>query len=183
MADVECALRRQFDDAYMHLLRCVSHFIASRSKCTLHRISDLVFYPDTATVLTTLFMTLLQDCFVSVNRLVKYHTFFQDNKRRNDNNEIVHEGRQINADYAIDKNMKWPKRGCVDITQLRLKYREQFDVVLDINQSIKIKHGTKIGVCGRTGSGKSSILVSIFRLFEPMASSQLTIDGLDFQKL
>eukprot|EP01083_Nonionella_stella_P288931 983231_1 len=134
-------------------------------------------------VLTTLFMTLLQDCFVSVNRLVKYHTFFQDNKRRNDNNEIVHEGRQINADYAIDKNMKWPKRGCVDITQLRLKYREQFDVVLDINQSIKIKHGTKIGVCGRTGSGKSSILVSIFRLFEPMTNSQLTIDGLDFKKL
>eukprot|EP01083_Nonionella_stella_P051680 137206_1 len=134
-------------------------------------------------VLTTLFMTLLQDCFVSVNRLVKYHTFFQDNKRRNDNNEIVHEGRQINADYAIDKNMKWPKRGCVDITQLRLKYREQFDVVLDINQSIKIKHGTKIGVCGRTGSGKSSILVSIFRLFEPTTNSKVIIDGLDFKQL
>eukprot|EP01083_Nonionella_stella_P097074 272894_1 len=73
--------------------------------------------------------------------------------------------------------------GCVDITALRLKYREEFEVVLDINHPIKIEHGSKIGVCGRTGSGKSSILVSIFRIFEPMPSSKLSIDGLDFKQL
>eukprot|EP01083_Nonionella_stella_P170003 577655_1 len=133
-------------------------------------------------VYITYFLIFVQSCFVSVNRLVKYHTFFQDNKRNADN-EIVHEARQTNTDYAIDKNTKWPTRGCMDIAELRLKYREQFDVVLDINQPIKIEHGSKIGVCGRTGSGKSSILVSLFRLFEPMANSKLIIDGLDFKQL
>jgi ATP-binding cassette subfamily C (CFTR/MRP) protein 1 len=46
------------------------------------------------------------------------------------------------------------------------------------NISISIPAGSKIGLCGRTGSGKSSLLLTLFNLLTP-ASGSITIDGLD----
>ena len=50
------------------------------------------------------------------------------------------------------------------------------------NISISIPSGSKIGLCGRTGSGKSSLLLTLFNLLTPTSGS-ITIDGLDLSSL
>lgn len=54
------------------------------------------------------------------------------------------------------------------------------DLVLkDIN--LKIRYGEKVGVVGRTGAGKSSLTLALFRIIEP-ASGRIIIDEVDTSK-
>ncbi|CAF1688965.1 unnamed protein product, partial [Adineta ricciae] len=60
----------------------------------------------------------------------------------------------------------WPLRGDIQIKQLSTRYREQLELVLkDIN--VNIEHGEKIGIVGRTGSGKSSLCLALLRIIDP----------------
>ncbi|TBU30707.1 metal resistance protein YCF1 [Dichomitus squalens] len=75
----------------------------------------------------------------------------------------------------------WPARGEIEFRQYSTRYRPELDLVLkDLN--IKIKACEKIGIVGRTGSGKSSTLLSLFRVIEP-ASGTIYIDGVDITKI
>ncbi len=64
---------------------------------------------------------------------------------------------------------------------LKIRYRDELDYVLK-GVSVKIKGMEKVGVCGRTGSGKSTWFKSCFRLVEPTDGSIL-IDGIDISKI
>ncbi|KAH7930359.1 P-loop containing nucleoside triphosphate hydrolase protein [Leucogyrophana mollusca] len=76
---------------------------------------------------------------------------------------------------------EWPGEGEVEFRQYSTRYREDLDLVLkDI--SMKIKPKEKIGICGRTGAGKSSLLLALFRIIEP-ASGTILIDNTDITKL
>ncbi|KAI0352362.1 metal resistance protein YCF1 [Trametes cingulata] len=75
----------------------------------------------------------------------------------------------------------WPSKGEVEFRQYSARYRPELDLVLkDIN--VKINASEKIGIVGRTGSGKSSLLLSLFRIIEP-ASGTILIDGVDVTKV
>ncbi|RKP17331.1 hypothetical protein ROZALSC1DRAFT_30847, partial [Rozella allomycis CSF55] len=60
----------------------------------------------------------------------------------------------------------WPLEGKIDIQNLEMRYRPELPPVLH-QISISIKSKEKIGVVGRTGAGKSSIMIALFRLVEP----------------
>ena len=47
---------------------------------------------------------------------------------------------------------------------------------------MSIKTNEKIGICGRTGAGKSSLTLSLFRIIES-TSGRITVDGEDISKL
>lgn len=49
--------------------------------------------------------------------------------------------------------------------------------------SFNVKQGQKIGIIGRTGSGKSSIMQTLFRLKEIEEGSRILIDGIDIKTL
>jgi len=67
----------------------------------------------------------------------------------------------------------WPSKGALSVKQLQLRYRADLDLVLK-GVDLDIPGGTRVGIVGRTGSGKSSLLVALFRLVEPcVAQSQL----------
>ena len=62
----------------------------------------------------------------------------------------------------------WPANGQITISDFSTRYRENLDPVLrEINLSIKA--GEKVGVVGRTGAGKSSLTLSLFRIIEPIS--------------
>ncbi|TCD67602.1 hypothetical protein EIP91_012232 [Steccherinum ochraceum] len=76
---------------------------------------------------------------------------------------------------------QWPTEGAVEFKNYSTRYRSELDLVLrDI--SLNIQHKEKIGICGRTGSGKSSLLLSLFRIIEPAAGT-IYIDGVDITKI
>ena len=74
----------------------------------------------------------------------------------------------------------WPARGALEFDHMSGVYNT---ASLALNEvTVSIKPGTKVGVCGRTGSGKSSLLLSLLRLIE-IESGGLRIDDLDVQTL
>ncbi|WCJ21343.1 ABC transporter C family member 4 [Euphorbia peplus] len=71
----------------------------------------------------------------------------------------------------------WPDRGNVDLKDLQVRYRPSTPLVLK-GISLSIYGGEKIGVVGRTGSGKSTLIQVFFRLVEP-SGGKIIIDGID----
>ncbi|EJU01052.1 ABC protein [Dacryopinax primogenitus] len=71
----------------------------------------------------------------------------------------------------------WPQHGAVKMETVRLRYRPGLDEVLK-GVEWNVRAGEKVGVVGRTGAGKSSLLIALFRLVE-LSGGKITIDGLD----
>jgi ATP-binding cassette, subfamily C (CFTR/MRP), member 1 len=71
----------------------------------------------------------------------------------------------------------WPKHGAVSFNNYSTRYREGLDLVLK-NINLDIKSHEKIGVVGRTGAGKSSLTLSLFRIIEP-ATGSIAVDNLN----
>jgi ATP-binding cassette, subfamily C (CFTR/MRP), member 1 len=74
----------------------------------------------------------------------------------------------------------WPARGAIDFDHMSAAYNASTLAVKDV--SVSIAAGAKVGVCGRTGSGKSSLLLSLLRLIE-VESGSVKIDDLDLVSL
>ncbi|CDK29420.1 unnamed protein product [Kuraishia capsulata CBS 1993] len=75
----------------------------------------------------------------------------------------------------------WPTTGRIDFNQVSLAYRPGLPLVLR-NLSFSVKDGEKIGICGRTGAGKSSIMTALYRLSE-LDGGSISIDGVDVSKI
>ncbi|KAJ5754674.1 Metal resistance protein YCF1 [Penicillium manginii] len=71
----------------------------------------------------------------------------------------------------------WPAQGAVSFKNYSTRYREGLDLVLK-DVTLDIKPHEKIGVVGRTGAGKSSLTLALFRIIEATNGS-IEIDGLD----
>ncbi|KAL3417375.1 ABC multidrug transporter, partial [Phlyctema vagabunda] len=75
----------------------------------------------------------------------------------------------------------WPSKGLIELRDVSAAYRSGDSPVLQ-NVSLTIEPGQKIGVCGRTGSGKSSLILTLLRLLE-VESGSVFIDGVDISTL
>ncbi|XVE51964.1 hypothetical protein DITRI_Ditri02bG0081900 [Diplodiscus trichospermus] len=71
----------------------------------------------------------------------------------------------------------WPSKGRIELQELKIRYRANAPLVLK-GISCTFQEGTRVGVVGRTGSGKTTLISALFRLVEP-ASGKILIDGLD----
>ncbi|CAA2998140.1 ABC transporter C family member 5 [Olea europaea subsp. europaea] len=71
----------------------------------------------------------------------------------------------------------WPENGTIKIIDLKVRYKESLPVVLH-GVSCTFPGGKKIGIVGRTGSGKSTLIQALFRLIEP-ADGRIIIDNID----
>ncbi|KAG0066495.1 hypothetical protein BGZ89_007226 [Linnemannia elongata] len=75
----------------------------------------------------------------------------------------------------------WPHAGEIVVHHLTMKYAPDAPAVIK-DVSFTIKAGEKVGVVGRTGSGKSTFAISLFRFMDPVGGT-ITIDGIDICKI
>ncbi|XP_044751364.1 ATP-binding cassette subfamily C member 4-like [Coccinella septempunctata] len=109
-----------------------------------------------------LLWTLMENSMTNVERILEYQKVPK---------EIRKKGRVIE---------NWPSRGEIKFQNLSLSYRSDNETVLK-NLDFVIEPEHKIGIVGRTGAGKSSITMTLFRLYEYTGS--LMIDGVDIKTL
>ena len=120
---------------------------------------------DTLNILTRNFSE-VETNLVSVERIAEYQ-------------EVVQE-----APYTMEENsppVSWPEHGVVKFDGYKARYREGLDLVLR-GIDLTILSGEKVGIVGRTGAGKSSLTLALFRLVEPAAGS-IYIDGVNIRHL
>ncbi|KAG1770993.1 ABC protein [Suillus occidentalis] len=88
------------------------------------------------------------------------------------------------APYEIEERKppaQWPEHGAVEFDDVKMSYRAGLPNVLR-GISVKIRGGEKIGIVGRTGAGKSSLMLALFRIVE-LSSGSITIDGVDISTI
>ncbi|KAJ3267999.1 hypothetical protein HDV01_003608 [Terramyces sp. JEL0728] len=81
-----------------------------------------------------------------------------------------------------DPKEEWPSNGKIEFNNVVLQYASRPDHNVLDSLSFVINGGENIGVVGRTGSGKSSMVSALFRLVE-LHSGSIVIDGIDIKKL
>lgn len=75
----------------------------------------------------------------------------------------------------------WPSQGIIAFSNVSFQYRSDTQMSLR-NVSFEILSGEKVGIVGRTGAGKSSLLVCLFRMAE-ISSGSITIDNVDIRRI
>ena len=80
--------------------------------------------------------------------------------------------------FKLEQN--WPQHGQIKFENVSFSYAENLPDVLK-NLSFEIKSGEKVGIIGRTGAGKSSIIQALYRMAEP--KGDIIIDGVNIKKL
>ena len=84
----------------------------------------------------------------------------------------------------IDDKLKenhWPQNGEIEFKDFSVRYRPGTEIVLK-KINFHIQPGEKVGVCGRTGSGKSTICLCLFRILEA-TEGQIFIDNIDISTI
>lgn len=99
---------------------------------------------------------------MSVERVLEY------SRLKSEAPEVIHRHRPP---------VSWPAAGAVEFKNFSTRYREGLDPVLK-NINLDIKPHQKIGVVGRTGAGKSSLTLALFRIIEP-TEGNISIDSLN----
>ncbi|KAI0701736.1 multidrug resistance-associated ABC transporter [Earliella scabrosa] len=80
-----------------------------------------------------------------------------------------------------DPRPSWPEAGAIEFKDVEMAYRPGLPPVLK-GVSFEVKPGEKIGIVGRTGAGKSSLLQALFRMVNVQAGV-ITIDGVNIAEI
>ncbi|KAG8987811.1 hypothetical protein FRB90_003131 [Tulasnella sp. 427] len=76
---------------------------------------------------------------------------------------------------------EWPTQGALEFRDVVMKYRPNLPPVLK-RITMDIKGGEKIGVVGRTGAGKSSLMIALYRIVE-LSGGSISLDGIDISTI
>jgi len=76
----------------------------------------------------------------------------------------------------------WPWKGGISFKDVSMRYNEDSPLVLK-NVTVLVPPGSTLGVVGRTGSGKSSLLLTLFRISEIEDGGSIEIDGVDIRSI
>jgi ABC-type multidrug transport system fused ATPase/permease subunit len=111
----------------------------------------------------------LENAMNSVERVLHY------------THDIEHEAARVVPDSPADSDPTWPARGLVAFERYEVRYRPGLDLVLR-GLTLEIAAGEKVGVVGRTGSGKSTLMLALLRIMEA-AGGRILIDGVDIARV
>lgn len=89
--------------------------------------------------------------------------------------DVEQEAASIKPDARPPGN--WPSHGAIDFINYSTRYRSDLDPVLK-DLTFKVQPSERVGIVGRTGAGKSSLALALFRGLEA-EEGQIVIDGID----
>ena len=95
--------------------------------------------------------------------------------------DVDQEGTIDEKDDQLKDIKNWPSKGEIKFDNVGLRYQKSGPLVLR-NVDIEMAPGSKIGVVGRTGAGKSSLITVLLRLSE-LDEGNITIDGVDISNI
>ncbi|KAE8329410.1 P-loop containing nucleoside triphosphate hydrolase protein [Aspergillus sergii] len=97
-------------------------------------------------------------------------------------NSILDFERAVPRELSIEQEIPvdWPGRGAIEISGMAAQYSSETTVLSDV--SLKCLPGQKIGICGRTGSGKSSLLSTLLGM-RTVTRGSIVIDDIDLATL
>lgn len=102
----------------------------------------------------------------------------------NNTERLLYYGTSLEQEAPLDLKKvspSWPENGEITFEKVQMRYRSGLPLVLkDI--SLRVKGGERIGVVGRTGAGKSSIMSTLFRITE-ISGGSISIDGVDISTI
>ena len=87
-------------------------------------------------------------------------------------------GNEIKVDTS---KLTWPSSGQLVINNLSLRYRKDLPYVIR-NLDLIVDSGTKVGIVGRTGAGKTTLIFAIFRTFDDY-KGEVVIDGKEIREV
>ena len=116
--------------------------------------------------------------FNAVERLLEYQG---DDFPTEAPSEMLSDSALVGGTKGSAEGKSWPLHGEIKLINYSMRYREKLPLVLR-NLNATVPAGSRVGICGRTGSGKSSLFSAIFRLVEP-AEGSIEIDGQDITSL
>ena len=102
----------------------------------------------------------------------------------NSTERIHYYGTQLEEEAPLklaEVRPSWPERGEIIMDNVQMRYRAGLPLILR-GLSMRVKPGERIGIVGRTGAGKSSVMSTLFRLVE-LSGGSITIDGVDISKI
>jgi ABC-type multidrug transport system fused ATPase/permease subunit len=101
--------------------------------------------------------------FSSVERILEYTNLVSEDVNTQTGVEIITHDATLQRSLSLSKKTKtWPHSGAIEFKNISVRYRKGLDLVIR-NFSASIRAKEKIGICGRTGAGKSSLLSLLFR--------------------
>jgi ABC-type multidrug transport system fused ATPase/permease subunit len=113
---------------------------------------------------------------------------FAETEARMTSTERIHEyAMQVDpeAPDLLDQRppADWPSKGRIELCNVSMRYRPNLPLVLN-DVTLAIEGGSKVGICGRTGSGKSTLFSVLFRIVDIYPTGNqckgcIKIDGLD----
>lgn len=115
----------------------------------------------------------LENSMTSVERVMEYIDL--EPETQNNNNNYMSD-----AFVSSVAECSWPKNGAIEFMNLSMRYSEHSDAILKLI-NLRINPSEKIGIVGRTGAGKSSIIQAIFRLAHN--DGIIRIDGVDISNI
>ncbi|KAG0006580.1 hypothetical protein BGZ81_005382, partial [Podila clonocystis] len=80
-------------------------------------------------------------------------------------NEYLHKRTEAPAETGVYLPKQWPQQGKIVFKNYSTRYREGLDFVIK-NVSFEVQPAEKVGIVGRTGAGKSSLTLALFRIIE-----------------
>ncbi|EGW34105.1 uncharacterized protein SPAPADRAFT_133715 [Spathaspora passalidarum NRRL Y-27907] len=131
-----------------------------------------------------LLMTYSLSIASSLSNLIR--TFTEVENYMNSVERLCHYAQKLpqEAAYTIDSTeppSTWPREGGIEFDKVNMRYRPELPLILK-GLTFTIAPHEKVGICGRTGAGKSSIMTALYRLSE-LETGKILIDGVDISKI
>ena len=137
------------------------------------------FTPKIIGLLLTYSLVLQDDMIEFMSSFSSFENTMTNMERCLSYTKIISEKPQV---LKCDRGLKhWPSKGEIIFDNFSAKYRNDTEIVLK-NISLSIKAGEHIGLVGRTGCGKSTLALCLFRLIEPH-SGKIYIDDVDITSI